>query len=198
MNKAEFIAALSDRLAQLPQVEIDKSVDYYAEIIDDRMEDGVSEEDAVPSPEELDDIVEKIMYEIPLPVLMKARMKPKKPLSVVNIVLLVLGFPVWFPLLIAAFAVFFSFYVTVWAIIISLYATVLALGVAGIAAIIFSPMAFSSGLPSGVFTIGCGLLSIGLGVLLFFPVTELSKLLIRLTAWFMKKVKALFIQKEVA
>lgn len=198
MNKTEFISVLSGRLAALPESEIDKSVAYFSEFIDDRVEDGMSEEEAVAGFESIDEIVEKIMYETPLPVLMKARMKPKGPLTTVNIVLIILGFPVWFSLLMAGFAVILSFYVSVWAIIVSLYAVVLSLAVAGFFAIVTCPLNFASSVQSGLFTVGCGLFSIGLGIFLFSPVKELSKLLIKLTAWFLKKIKTIFIQKEVA
>jgi uncharacterized membrane protein len=198
MNKPEFISILSDRLTALPATEVDKSVAYFSEMIDDRVEDGMSEDEAVASFESIDEIIEKIMYETPLPVLMKARMKPKGPLSKINIVLIILGFPIWFSLLVAGFAVVLSFYVSVWAVIVSLYATVLSLAVSGIFVIVFCPLYFASGIASGLFIIGCGLFGIGLAALAFSPVKALSKLLIRLTAWFLKKIKALFIMNRGA
>lgn len=198
MNKAEFLSLLSDKLAALPKTEIDKSVAYFSESIDDRVEDGMSEDEAVACLNSIDEIVEKIMYDMPLPVLMKSRMKSKGPLTTMNIVLLILGSPVWFSLLIAGFAVFLSIYISVWAVIVSLYAVVLSFAVSGIAAIVFCPHFFASGVQTGIFIIGSALLCIGLGIFLFFPVTALSKRLIRFTAWFLKKVKALFIKKEVA
>ena len=45
MTKNAYLSELADRLRQLPQSEIDKSIAYYSEIIDDRMEEGCSEED---------------------------------------------------------------------------------------------------------------------------------------------------------
>ena len=58
MNKAEFLDALCAHLSGLPQRDIDASQEYYSEIIDDRMEDGLSEEAAVeaapaPTPEDI-------------------------------------------------------------------------------------------------------------------------------------------------
>ena len=47
MTKNAYLSELADRLRQLPQSEIDKSIAYYSEIIDDRMEEGCSEEEAV-------------------------------------------------------------------------------------------------------------------------------------------------------
>ena len=47
---------------------------------------------------------------------------PKRRLGVWEIVLLVLGSPIWISLLIAAFAVILSLYISLWAVIISFFA----------------------------------------------------------------------------
>ena len=47
MNKEEFIAELKDGLSGLPQNDIDERVLFYTEMIDDRMEEGMSEEEAI-------------------------------------------------------------------------------------------------------------------------------------------------------
>lgn len=47
MDKRTFLNSLREQLYGLSQSDIDKSLEYYSEMIDDRMEDGVSEEEAV-------------------------------------------------------------------------------------------------------------------------------------------------------
>ena len=47
MTKSEFLSALENRLSGLPKDDVQKSIDYYSEIIDDRMEEGLTEEEAV-------------------------------------------------------------------------------------------------------------------------------------------------------
>ena len=47
MNKAQFLCELEKLLYGLPQEDIKQSLDYYSEIIDDRIEDGLSEYDAI-------------------------------------------------------------------------------------------------------------------------------------------------------
>ena len=37
MTKSEFLSALENRLSGLPKDDVQKSIDYYSEIIDDRM-----------------------------------------------------------------------------------------------------------------------------------------------------------------
>ena len=47
MNKQEFITLLEKRLFELPQVEKEHLLNYYNETIEDRIEDGMSEAEAV-------------------------------------------------------------------------------------------------------------------------------------------------------
>ena len=47
MNKQEFLLILGDRLVGIPEDERKRTLDYYAEIIDDRMEEGVTEAEAI-------------------------------------------------------------------------------------------------------------------------------------------------------
>lgn len=106
--------------------------------------------------------------------------------------LIILGFPVWFPLLAALFAVALSLYVTIWAVVIALWCVPLSLGATALAGIAGSIFAFAGGLPGvGVFTAGCAILCGGLAVLLFFPCLLLSKQVIRLTVFIVKKLAGL-------
>ena len=75
MKKQEFLAVLRDRLRGLPQEDIQRSVDYYSEMIDDRMEDGLREESAVAALGSMDEIVSQILMETSLPKLVKAKVK---------------------------------------------------------------------------------------------------------------------------
>ena len=47
MNKQEFLSALQNALAGLPKKDRQKTLAFYSEMIDDRMEDGMTEEEAV-------------------------------------------------------------------------------------------------------------------------------------------------------
>ena len=46
MNKQEYLAQLRAALACLPEGEIEESVAFYTEMIDDRVADGLTEEEA--------------------------------------------------------------------------------------------------------------------------------------------------------
>lgn len=47
MTKEQFLRAVRERLTGLPQSDIDRSLDFYSEMIDDRIDEGLSEEEAV-------------------------------------------------------------------------------------------------------------------------------------------------------
>ena len=58
MKRNEFLSKLKERLWALPEADKQCSLDYYSEMIDDRMEDGLSEEEAVAAIGDLDEIVQ--------------------------------------------------------------------------------------------------------------------------------------------
>ena len=47
MNKEEFLNSLRKRLKGLPNNEIEERISFYSEMIDDRVEEGMSEEEAI-------------------------------------------------------------------------------------------------------------------------------------------------------
>ncbi len=63
MKKAEFLALLRERLADFSNEDAEKSAAFYSEMIDDRMEEGMTEEEAVAALVNLDDIVRSIRQE---------------------------------------------------------------------------------------------------------------------------------------
>ena len=60
MKKQEFLDELKKALWALPEADQKNSLEYYAEMIDDRMEDGLSEEEAVAAIGDLDEIVDAL------------------------------------------------------------------------------------------------------------------------------------------
>ena len=65
MNKSEFLAALAKGLEGLPQSDIDKTLEFYSETIDDRMEDGENEEAAVSGIGTPEDIARQVLLDTP-------------------------------------------------------------------------------------------------------------------------------------
>lgn len=197
MNKKEFLAALRAGLAGLPEADIQRWLDFYCELIEDRMEEGMTELEAVADVGSVQDLVAQILSETPLPKLVHAKVKPKRPLKAWEIVLLVLGSPVWVPLLFAGVLVILSCYVALWAVIVSLYAIDLSLALCAVASIFSSFLYLPSGdvLPR-IFLIGVGLMSAGLSVLLFFAFTKVAAWILRLSKQAVLAVKFRFVRKE--
>ena len=197
MNKKEFLAALRAGLSGLPTEDIQRTLDFYSEMIDDYMEDGMSEAEAVSSVGSVRDIVAQILAETPLPKLVRAKVKPKRPLKAWEIVLLVLGSPVWVPLLLAGVLVLLSCYAVLWSVIVSLYAVDLSLVLCAVASIVGSFLYLPSGsvLPR-VFLIGVGLMSAGLSVLLFFAFTKVTVWIVRLSKKALLALKFHVVRKE--
>ena len=126
MLKQEFLNALREGLNGLPQADIEERITFYGEMIDDRIEEGRTEEEAVHEIGPVDEVVRQIVEETPLTRIVKEKIKPKRKMRAWEIVLIVLGFPVWFSLLVAAGAVLLSLYVTLWSLVIALWAVEIA------------------------------------------------------------------------
>ena len=47
MTKNEFLSSLRSKLQGLPPADIDERIGFYSEMIDDRMDEGKSEEEAI-------------------------------------------------------------------------------------------------------------------------------------------------------
>ncbi|MBR4012700.1 MAG: DUF1700 domain-containing protein, partial [Clostridia bacterium] len=111
MNKKEFLERLREALRGLPQSDVDERVSFYSEMIDDRIEEGFTEEEAVSGIGDVNDISAQIISETPLGKIVKEKARSGRSLRAWEIVLLVLGSPIWLSLLIAAAAVVLSAYI---------------------------------------------------------------------------------------
>ena len=197
MNKAEFLSALQKRLGGLPQEELERTLNYYDEMIDDHVEEGMTEAEAVESLGSMEEIVAQILGETSLFKLLHEKVKPKRTLRAWEIVLIVLGFPLWFPLLVAVAAVFFSLYAVIWSLVISLYAVNVALAAAGVCGVVGGVAYLFGGLSvTGVLAIGGGLASAGLFILLIFGCRLATTGAVRLGKCLLLGTKALLVRKE--
>ena len=197
MNKQEFLLALRGALADLPEADIKASLDYYAEIIDDQMEEGISEADAVASLGSVVSVAEQILLDMPLPKLVKARVKPKRRLRAWEIVLIIVGSPVWFPILLALAAVALAVYVVLWSLVVSIYAVDVALAACLLGGLGGGVGLFIAGNPfSALFLLGAGLVCGGLSIFLFFGCKAATKGTVLLTKKMLLGVKKCFVRKE--
>lgn len=194
MNKAEFLTELRRALGKLPSYEVEQTITFYAEMIDDRVEDGMPEREAVAALGSVEAIAAQIIAETPA--IPKAIAKANTGSRALNIVLLAVFSPIWVPLALALAAAAFAVYLAIWAVVVALWAVVAVLllcGPIGIFGLIWC-LANGYQLP-GVYILGCGLAGTGLGLFAWFGVLAASKGLVRLTHLFARWIKGLFVKR---
>ena len=197
MKKREFLDRLKASLWAMPEADKERSADYYAEMIDDRMEDGLSEEEAVAAIGDLDEIVKQILNETPRPpaTVKKEQKQQKQGLETWMIVLLVLGSPVWIPLVASAAGTVISVYVSLWTVVIFLYAVFIALAIASVGCVVGS--FFMIGRFAEVLVAwGAALLCAGLAIGVFMLSNLAAKGLVALTKLCWESCKSIFRGKE--
>lgn len=196
MNKFEFLSVLRDRLSGLPKEDVEKSVDYYSEMIDDRIEEGLTEEEATAAVGSIENIVSQILMEISLPKLVRAKAKPNRSFKVWEIVLLILGSPVWLPLLIAALITVLAVYIVIWSVIIVLYSVDITFAVSSIAGICGSLAYIPSGnFAQGALFFGAGLICAGVAILLLFGFNQITKGVLALSKKILLGFKGCFLRR---
>ncbi|MDH6364624.1 putative membrane protein [Enterococcus sp. PF1-24] len=176
MDRIDFIKALADELAyEVKPSEIHQLINYYDEIIQDLMEDGYSEKEAVAklgSPKKLAKEAAGIQeVEIDIP----------RRMSTWVLVLLVIGFPIWGSLLIAFVAVIASFYLVLWCIPFSTGLTGVVCTICGAAAAVLSPLLMADTLYLGTMQLGAGAAFFGIGILLLILTFSISGSFLRIT-----------------
>ena len=199
MRKLEFLNQLRAKLVGLPRQDAEERLAFYGEMIDDRIEDGLTEEEAVLDIGSVDEIYEQIIADIPFTKIAKERIKPKRRLLAWEIVLLVLGSPIWLSLAIAAFAIILSLYVvlwslnvSVWAVFVSLVACVIGGAAAGVI------LAITGNGFMGIAMVSAGVVCAGLAILLFFGCKAATKGTLLLTRKMALGTKKCFVRKEKA
>ena len=195
MTKLEFLSALRNRLTSLSAEDLERTLEYYGESIDDRMEDGLTEEEAVEAMGSIDEIVSQVLMgtPIPRPVKEKTKAKTGRSWSPGVILLLILGFPLWFPLLAAFASIVFALFIVFWSLIVVLYAVDLAFAAGAISGIFGSVAGMlSGGVAHGLFLLGTGLVCAGLTVLWFFACYEVAKGMVRLSKRILLGVRSCF------
>lgn len=199
MNKQEFITRLSEKLSGLPQTDIEERLAFYSEMIDDRMEDGISEEEAVFAIGDVDSIARQIIAEFPLFKIAKERISAKRRLTAWEITLLAIGSPIWLSLGIAAVSVILALYASLWCVIISLWAVFLCFAACFIAFVAAGGFfAFSDNVLTGIAVFGAGIICAGLSIFVFFGCKAATNGILKLTKKFAVWIKSCFIKKGEA
>lgn len=210
MNKQEFLAQLKNKLSGLPESDVEERLNFYGELIDDMIEEGASEAEAVASVGSVDDIASQIISEASpskkeneeekIEIHCKKESKePKKKrnFKTWEIVLLAVGAPLWVPLLISAIAVVISLYVSLWAVVISLWAVFGSLigGALG-GAISFVALICQGQILPALAILSLGLVCAGLAIFMFFGCKAATKGTVALAKLVVRGIKKMLFGKE--
>ena len=199
MNRETFLTELRQRLSGLPREELEERLAFYGEMLDDRLEDGLTEEEAVESLGTPDEVAAQVLAEIPMAMILREKVRPKRGRKAWETVLLILGSPIWLSLLIAAFAVGFSLYVVLWVIVFSLWVVALALGASALGCLFGAGFYLFRGRPGEAgFFFGACLVCVGLTLLWIALSLALTKGAVKLTTGIWPGIKARLTRKEEA
>ena len=199
MNRKEFLNEVERRLHGLPAEDISKALDYFGEMIDDRTEDGMSEEEAVAEIGTAQEAAEGILMELPLKKVVRARGTPRRALKAWEIVLIALGSPVWLPLLLAALVLVLTLYILMWTVVVVLYCVDIALFAAGIGGIAFGiAYAVSAKLPGGIMLIGAGAVCLGMAMLALSGCNLTAVGMAKLIRAIGRRIKSIFVKRREA
>ena len=186
MRKTEFLKLLRQKISILPKREREEALSYYSEMIDDYVESGYTPEAAVAQMGGVDNVAAQILagaqtsgFDAPV--------AKKQRKSGLVIALLILGFPLWFPLLITAFVVLLTLAIVFatltivlpWSLVVSFGASALALLFATAVVLV------GEGIVAAVLTLGTALI---LGALCIFCLW----VGLRLTGWIVRAIGAMF------
>lgn len=182
MKREQFLKELKLSLKQFPDEEIKDIINYYDEMITDKVEQGATEEAVIESLGNIKVISARIQSD-----LIDLRMKePKNIVKTSNtffLVLMLCASPALIPLGIAFFAVFFSIFITCFALVISFGVTSVSLLIAliPVTVVIWSSVGAGGALLSaGIIIVLIGIFAL-LTVGLFYAGSNLLNMTVRTT-----------------
>lgn len=191
MNKREFLKKLRKGISSMPRQEMYERLHFYSEMIDDMVEEGISEEEAVSAVGSAEEIAAEILS--------AAEVKNTRSMKGWETFLLILGAPLWVPLMISFLAVLLSLYISMWTVVISLWAVFASLAgcmIGGICGGIVC--AISGNVIPGIALIGAGIVCAGLVIYVFFGCRWVTVATVRLAKWCISSLKERFSKKEAA
>ncbi len=194
MTKRDFLDLLELRLkGKISKSELQSILEFYAQSVDERMEDGMSEQEAVQAIGSIDDIVSDILIDAPIASVLGKKIKTSREGTsnkTLWTVLAIAGFPVWLPVAIALAATIFVLYIAIWVLVISVYVVWGALIVALPAGVYVSAKFLMAGqIEPGIAFIFAGVAGLLAAIALFRPTMSLAKKTAVLTAKYVRKIK---------
>ena len=197
MNKEQYISQLKGRMEAAGITNVDERVEFYDEMLSDKIDSGMEEEIAVSSMEDIEDIIENARLEKPVTALVAERViksheeAKKNGNGVLWIILAIVGFPIWLPIACVLFSILLTIYIVLWAMVFTIFMILLGFAIAAIASFAaFIAMFFGiTPITFGLCGLGAALFFGGITVLLFKPCVALAKSIATMIPAIFKKIK---------
>ena len=116
MTKQEFLKSLKKELRGLSKKEKDDCLVFYSEMIDDKIEEGLTEAKAVAEIGDVKAIASERKVQA------KENSDKNESVGVFDKTIIILGSPLWIPLLIIALALYITVYAVIWSLVLVLWA----------------------------------------------------------------------------
>ena len=176
MNKQVFLSKLRKGLSKQPKKEVEERLNFYSEMIDDRIEEGVLEETAVAQIGTIDEILLQIKTDLSATQIEKETFKEKRKVKTLEIVLLSLGSPLWLTLLITLIVLIITFYVVLWVIPIAFWSVFATFCVCSLSLFILGILyMFVNYTPFSIAILGFACILLGLSIFLYFGCKSATK-----------------------
>ena len=187
----EFLGRLGELLACLPAEQVEETKAFYAEAIADRMEDGMSEEEAVAAMGTPGEVAEATLDD--LPAVPRAIARTRRRSTALLWVLTIVGSPVWVPLLAAFAAVAVTVYICIWVLALCVWIVAAALGGVGVVELLLAVSGVTIGhFPYALASAGVGLGLVGVALFVGAGAWAASKQIARLSALWARKAASPF------
>ena len=189
MTKNEFTRELKGRINHLPKAERRKILQYYYEMISERMEDGMTEAEAIDALGDLDELLSEYT-----PMEKAPRRGPK--LRAWHIIMLICGAPLWIPFVAVMLCIMLAFYIIIWALVVLFYAVFVCLAACGFA-LTFASFAglFTGGVPYFFMLFGAGVFVSGLAILWLLACNAFAKAMAKVTGKTSKGIFRFFFKR---
>jgi len=195
MNKEQFLAAIQQGLTGLNKQDLDQTIDYYREMIDDRIEEGLTEEQAVEAMGPSQEIVAQVLADTSFAKLIKSTSSKKRDMRPWEITLLIVGSPIWGSLLLGAASLLFGLYVLIWSGVLLLYAADLCFASAGLGVVASLFLLFTGQPVQALLFFGAGLVGAGIAIPVFFGCNKAALGVVKLSKAFVIRLKQFILKK---
>lgn len=156
MSEKEYLKKLKRRLSPLKKNDRDSLLDFYKEMIEDKMENGKTEYEAVSELEPVETVAERTLDEYGIN-RNDPKVKLKTRLSPLAIVLIIVGSPLWIGLAAGAVGAAVGLLCGALAVVVSVVVACVCLTLCG-------PIVFVSGIVRLFTDVGSGLIAMGSGL----------------------------------